>query len=201
MSAGDQPDAMARPSLRGGLTTVIALGTVVRLWLIPRANGNDFIVWDLATRATLAGRNIYAHHPAGYPGGPFAYLPLFLYAELPFQWLAIHLGLPFRILGKMPMLAADITVAVAIAAELRRRGQSERIQAFGAALWFWNPLLIYNSAYYGRFDSVCVALLFAALVLRNRAGSRQARATRGHTSRSPRRSRPSCSPSCSCLGS
>lgn len=161
-----------------GVAAVLVVGTSVRLWLIPRGNGSDFVVWDLASRATLRGSNIYAHHPAGYPGGPFSYLPLFLYIEVPLQWLAIHLGLPFRVLGKLPMLVADLAVAIAIARELRRRGRSERVQAVGAALWFLNPLLIYNSAHYGRFDSVCVALLLAAILVARRGGPHPAREER-----------------------
>ena len=48
-------------------------------------------MWDAASAATLHGMDIYAHHPA-YPGGPYAYFPVFLYVELPFQWLAQHTG-------------------------------------------------------------------------------------------------------------
>ena len=61
-------------------------GLIARAVLIPITHGQDFVVWDLASTATLHGVNIYAHHPA-YPGGPFAYFPVFLYLELPFQWL------------------------------------------------------------------------------------------------------------------
>jgi len=68
---------------------VIALGIVVRAILLPLTHGRDFIVWDLASAATLHGSNVYAHHPH-YPGGPYAYFPLFLYLELPAQWIAVH---------------------------------------------------------------------------------------------------------------
>lgn len=161
----------------GWPTRMVLVGTLIRLVLIPITNGPDFEVWDIASKATLRGQNIYANHPDGYPGGPFAYLPLFLYLELPFQWISMHTGIAFRTLGKLPILVGDLVVAVAIITELRRRACTVRIQTIGAALWLLNPLLLYNSAWYGRFDSVCVALLMLALVSRRRTGEDAIRAT------------------------
>jgi hypothetical protein len=114
-------------------------------------------------RATLAGTNIYVHHPA-YPGGPYAYLPLFLYVELPFQWFAQTTHVPFVILGKFPIVAGDVATAVLLARLLRRRGAGERCAVLGAALFLFNPLVLYDGAFYGRFDTFAMALLMAALV-------------------------------------
>ncbi len=101
---------------------MLAAGLVVRAILVPITHGPDFAVWDLASRATLDGVNVYAHHPA-YTGGPYTYLPLFLYIELPFQWIAMHTGVPFTILGKLPIVAADLAATLLIAVELRRTGR------------------------------------------------------------------------------
>jgi uncharacterized membrane protein len=79
------------------------------------------------------------------------------------QWLAIHTGVPFTIMGKLPIVGADCLAAVLIAGELRRRGHGGDKQALAAALFFLNPLVLYNGAFYGRFDSVCVALFMMAL--------------------------------------
>jgi hypothetical protein len=143
------------------LAAVLVAGLVLRVVLIPITHGQDFVVWNRASAATLHGVNVYAHHPR-YPGGPFAYFPVFLYIELPFQWLAQHTALSFVVLGKLPMVAADIACAALIAGECRRRGATELAVAVGAALYFLNPLVLYNSAYYGRFDSLGLALLLAA---------------------------------------
>lgn len=145
----------------GPLAVVLGVGVVARAVLIPITHGPDFTVWDLASRATLNGVNVYAHHPA-YSGGPFPYFPLFLYIELPMQWLAIHTGVSFTILGKLPIVGADLLATVLIVRELRLRGAGQRTQAVAAALFFLNPLVLYNGAFYGRFDSVCVALLMVA---------------------------------------
>ena len=142
---------------------VLALGLLVRAILVPITHGNDFVVWDLASRATLAGSNIYAHHPKGYPGGPYTYVPLFLYAELPFQWMDMHTGISFVVLGKLPIVAGDLLAALLIADYLRRRDRGDVIMAVGAALYFLNPLVLYNGAFYGRFDTFCVGLFLLAL--------------------------------------
>ena len=128
-------------------------------------------MWDLASTATLQGIDIYAHHPA-YPGGPYAYFPLFLYLELPFQWLAERTGISFTVLGKVPILAGDIACALVLAGELRDRTASNRAVLLGTSLFFLNPLVLYSGAFYGRFDTVALALLlFAVRLLRKRKRS------------------------------
>src|SRR6476660_3885936 len=124
--------------------TVFLASVIVRFLLLPITYGPDFLVWDLASRATLSGINIYAHHPAGYPGGPFTYPPLFLYVELPFQWLAIHTGLPFTVLGKLPIVAGDMLTGSLIAAFLAARHHSDSRIALASAAYLLNPLVLYN---------------------------------------------------------
>jgi uncharacterized membrane protein len=150
---------------------VLAVGVVARAILVPITHGADFAVWDLASRATLDGANVYAHHPA-YTGGPYSYFPLFLYIELPMQWLALHTGVSFTILGKLPIVVADLATTLLIVAELGRHATGERARAIAAALFFLNPLVLYNGAFYGRFDSVALALLMLSVSLRHtsRAG-------------------------------
>ena len=158
------------------MVAVLLVGLVVRGLLIPLGHGQDFVVWDKASAATLRGVNIYAHHPA-YPAGPYAYFPLWLYIELPFQWLAQHSGIPFQVAGKLPIVAADLACALLIAAAVRAQGRSEPVVAGAAGAFFLNPLVLYNSAYYGRFDSLGCALLLAALLglsRRDRVGWRTA---------------------------
>ncbi len=129
--------------------------------LLPLSSGQDFRVWELASAATLRGVDIYAHHP-NYPGGPYAYLPLFDWVELPFQWLHQVTGLSFRVLGKVPVLVADVALGLLVRRELTERRCSDRVVLAATAVVLFDPLVLYNSAYYGRFDAVAVALLFAA---------------------------------------
>jgi hypothetical protein len=141
---------------------VFALGLALRALLLPLTHGQDFVVWNLASRYTLAGINVYAHHPH-YPGGPYTYFPLFLYLELPFQWLTLHTGVSFTVLGKLPIMAGDLLAAALIAAHLGQRSHGDGVRALGSGLYFLNPLVLYNSAFYGRFDALCVGLFLLAL--------------------------------------
>ena len=138
------------------------VGLALRAMLLPITHGQDFVVWDLASRGTLAGVNVFAHHPH-YPGGPYTYVPLFLYVELPVQWLALHAGWSFTVLGKLPIVAGDLLAAALIAAYFRQRRYGDVVMALATALYFLNPLVLYNGAFYGRFDGFCVGLFLLAL--------------------------------------
>jgi len=145
------------------VTLVFALGLVLRAVLLPITFGPDFHIWDLTAAATLHGQDVYAHpplDPARY--GPYAYFPLYLYLLLPLKWLALHSGLSYVALGKLPVVAGDVGVALGLASALRRAGRDERACATGVALYFLNPLVLYNGAFYGRFDSLPLALLLLA---------------------------------------
>ncbi len=145
------------------VTLVFALGLVLRAVLLPITFGPDFHIWDLTAAATLHGQDVYAHpplDPARY--GPYAYFPLYLYLLLPLKWLALHSGLSYVALGKLPVVAGDVGVALGLAVALRRAGRDERACATGVALYFLNPLVLYNGAFYGRFDSLPLALLLLA---------------------------------------
>lgn len=154
---------------------VFAAAVICDVVLAPLGFGPDFVAWDIASRATLNGANIYAQHPAGYPTGPFAYPPLFLYFELPFQYAARHLGWSFAILGKIPIVLADLACGWLIAKHSIDRGASDRKTALLTALYLLNPLVLYNSAFYGRFDSVGLAFFLLALRLHEAPGARARR--------------------------
>ena len=145
-----------------GLIAVFVVGFIARVALIPIGHGQDFVVWDKASAASLHGVNVYVHHP-DYPAGPYAYFPLFLYLELPMQWLAIHTGLSFTVLGKLPILIGDIATGALIGDAVAEQGGSRRATTLAVAAFWLNPLVLYDSAYYGRFDSIGCALLLLAL--------------------------------------
>ena len=137
---------------------VFVAGLIARVILVPITHGPDFSVWNVDSFATLHGVNIYEHHPFTR-SGPYAYSPLFLYLELPFQWLAQHGVAAFQTLGKVPIVAADLLLGLLLARLLSRRGYADH----WVALYMLNPLVLYNGAFYGRFDSLGCALLLAAI--------------------------------------
>jgi uncharacterized membrane protein len=60
-------------------------------------------------------------------------------------------------------MAGDVLTAILIAAYLDERRHGDGVMAVGAALYFLNPLVLYNGAFDGRFDALCVGLLLLAL--------------------------------------
>jgi len=145
------------------MVAVLALGLALRAVLLPLTSGPDFGIWDLTAAATLHGQDIYSRPPLPVDRfGPYAYVPLYLYLLAPLKWLALHTSLPYVVLGKLPVVAGDVGVALGIEAALRRAGRGERVRALGAALFFLNPLALYNGAFYGRFDSLPLAALLLA---------------------------------------
>ena len=151
---------------------VLALGLLIRAVLLPLTSGGDFNMWNLTAAAALHGQDTYAHPPLPiHQAGPYAYFPLYLYILLPLKWLSLHTSLPYVVLGKLPVVLGDVVVALALAGVLRRAGLRERAAALGAALFFLNPLVLYNGAFYGRFDSLCLATLLLAWRYLERPGA------------------------------
>ena len=142
---------------------VLVVGLALRAVLLPLGHGSDFSQQELAERFTLAGINVYTQPPHAKAINAYAYFPLFLYLELPFMWLGLHAHISFTILGKLPVMAGDVLTALLIAAYLDDRGHGDGVMALGAALYFLNPLVLYNGAFDGRFDALCVGLLLLAL--------------------------------------
>lgn len=147
-----------------GIALALILAALVRCVLLPIAYGHDFVVWDQATRYLVHGINPYTRWR--HMANPYAYPPVFLYLDLPMQWLALHTGVSFVILGKLPMAAADLVVGATLYRWLCNAGRSSRLAVTAACLYLFNPLVLYNSAFLGRFDSVALAFFLPALMAR-----------------------------------
>ena len=153
---------IARPWKRPPIPLTLLLGgLVLRLALLPFAEGYDFRSYAHLARFTLHGRNAYI--VGVHVMEPWAYLPLCLHLFTALEWFAEHTGWPFRVLGKLPIVAGDLLVGCLVYAALRRRGSSERVAVAGMALYLFNPLVLYNGAFYGRFDAIALAFLLLAL--------------------------------------
>lgn len=155
---------ISSPRVWTTLTWVIVAGALVRLVLMPLWFGMDFKVWEIVSRELLRGNDFYANKPKDMPGGPYAYLPLFAYLEVPFRALSELTGTAFLLWGKIPVVAGDAMVAWAIVKWARRAGLAESRVAFGLALFWLNPLVLFNGPLYGRFDSFVVGLMMIGLL-------------------------------------
>jgi Gpi18-like mannosyltransferase len=67
-----------------------------------------------------------------------------------------------RVLLKAPACLADLAIALVLLAEGRRLFGPQRAVA-AAALYFLNPVAIYNSAYWGQVDAIHAAFLLGAV--------------------------------------
>ncbi len=136
-------------------------GLALRLALAPLTQGADFNAVAALSALSLHGRDVYAISQLVMT--PWAYPPLLLHLYAGLIWLSIHTGWSFRLLGKLPVIAADLAVAWLIFVALRR-GLGARAAAIGMSLYLFNPLALYNGAFYGRFDAIALAFMMLALV-------------------------------------
>jgi len=155
---------LRRPSHRiVALSLLLLVALALRLALLPLTEGYDFRAFTRLTWLTLHGRDVYALSDARRATEPWAYLPLYLHVLTALGWLSAQTGWPFRVLGKLPVVAADLAIGALLYRALRRHGRAERVALGGAALYLFNPLVLYNGAFYGRFDAVPLAFLLLAL--------------------------------------
>jgi hypothetical protein len=157
----------ARSTLSPAVPALLLAALALRVALLPLGNGNDFRASATLALATLQGHDIYGlsdHYIHRHLHSlTWTYLPLCLHLFTALTYLAVHTGWPFRVLGKLPMVAADLAVGLLLYAALRRRGHSERVALLGMCLYLFNPLVLYNGAFYGRFDTIALAFLLLAL--------------------------------------
>lgn len=154
----------ARPWRWPALLAALLLGALaLRLALLPLTEGADFHAFTRLAWLTLHGQDVYALGRAQLKTSPWTYFPLCLDLFTALQWLSVHTGWSFRVLGKLPIVAADLAIGCLLYRALRRRGQTPRVATLGMALYLFNPLVLYNGAFYGRFDAVALVFLLLAL--------------------------------------
>ncbi len=141
---------------------VLVLGALaLRLPLLALTAGSDLrVIAQLAWRAAR-GQDVYAIDVHRLT--PWAYFPPLLDVFAGLARLAARTGWSFYVLAKAPVVAADLGIGVLLYAALRRRGHPWGRAAVGAALYLYNPLALYNGAFYGRFDAIALVFLLLAL--------------------------------------
>ncbi len=159
-----------------GALGVIAVGTVVRIVLAMRPDFGHLPDTDLFVGWT---RSMFEHGLAGfYRAGSFCdYPPLAMLTVWAIGQAAAVVDASLanehllQSLLKAPACLADLAIAIILLVEGRRLVGGKRAVA-ASALYFLNPVTIYNSAFWGQVDAVhsgCV-LLSVVLVARGRWG-------------------------------
>ncbi len=156
------PAAPPRYAIPADVPLFLAVALLVRLILAPLTEGWDFYADARAAALTLHGYDVYSLSRTAFQL-PWTYFPLCLHIFTALQWVSGATGLPFRVLGKLPTMAADLGIGYLLFAALRRRGEAESTAVLGMALYLFNPLVLLNGALLGRFDAI--ALVFLLLTL------------------------------------
>jgi hypothetical protein len=164
------PGAASRRHVAWAAPVVLAVALALRLALLPLTAGNDFRSFEKLALLALQGRDVYgvssAYLAAHFHSLSWTYFPLCLDMFAGLRWLGLHTGWPFQVLGKLPLVAADLGIGWLLYVALRRRGHSTRRAVVGMSLYLFNPLALYNGALYGRFDAVALVFLLLALEYR-----------------------------------
>jgi len=164
------PSHLRGESMRGvgrGVNFIILLGLAARL--IPSAfyaHPWDMYIWIKSGELGLHELNIYKFdNPVEYPWGFYAYPPAWLYWLVAATILGNVVGnLNFKIfLIKLPIILADAAVAILLYRLALRLGYDERRGAMISAIWLFNPITYFISAFWGMFDSI--AVLFQLLAI------------------------------------
>ena len=163
-SPAHAPVLLSRPRYRISIDVPLFLliALAIRVILLPLTEGWDFNSFAHEAALTLRGYNVYALDRSVFRL-PWTYLPLCLRLFTALQGLAGVTGWPFRVLGKLPIVAADLCIGYLIFTALRRRGEREPSAVLGMALYLFNPLVLLNGALLGRFDAIALALLLLSL--------------------------------------
>ncbi len=117
--------------------------------------------WDVSTFVHVAQRfldggnpfDLYAQSRAAQTW-PYAYPPLHAFVTA----IALFIGNTLRILpeyvwARVPVILADIGIAISLYAIISRKSNDESLARAAALLWLFNPVTFYDTAVQGHFES------------------------------------------------
>ena len=154
---------------------LLAAAAYIRVWAAPISAGPDVAqFWGFAKLFQIHGLDFYKYAD-GYdkilftPGWAFVYPPVWL-LMLRVALIAAPGSLAtadmvdssWRMAMKAPIIGADLAVGILLLWAIP--GSRVRKLLF-AAIWLFHPTVWYNSAVFGQFDAIAVALLVASLIM------------------------------------
>jgi len=148
---------------RHPLWALVAAGLGVRLVLAFAIYGTSAIdVLAFAADKTQGGDLEAVYEEGGFHAWP--YPPLYLAWLVVADGIADALGLSFHGVVQLLPILADVGIALAVCAFLRRRGASEARRIAAAALVLLGPSFVAVSGYQGQIDSVAILPAVVALI-------------------------------------
>lgn len=154
---------------------LLAAAAYIRVWAAPISAGPDVAqFWGFAKLFQIHGLDFYRYAEGNdrllfTPGWAFVYPPVWL-LMLRVALLAAPGSLAtsdmvdssWRLAMKAPIIGADLAVGILLLWAIP--GSRVRKLLF-AAIWLFHPTVWYNSAVFGQFDAIAVALLVASLIM------------------------------------
>jgi len=163
---------------------IFMIGLAIRLILAPLLTyGFDMMHWALTIQHIQAGAGLYGvdgywYTPVwGYFLGIWSFvMNLFGVVDyghvfdealvlelLPLGHTATVTTIPFNVMMKLPLIAADIIAGLLIYRIIKEITKDEKKATYGFALWFLCPLVIFSSSIQGMFDVVSVMFMLVAV--------------------------------------
>ncbi len=139
------------------LFCLAGLALAVRIAVMCLGHGHDLWYFMEVADNWYAGRTPY------YPPQFFPYPPLYLYFIELARILSRGSTVDMMLMAKVPQIASDIAIGWIITVYVYRKTGTQRAALAAAALYLFNPLAVYDSAFYGRIDAVC--MVFVALAV------------------------------------
>jgi hypothetical protein len=153
--------------------TLLLAGLALRVGVALVSLGSDDIhIWEDFARQVGEGGLLGRYGEMDSHGHPMNHPPFAVGMAALVHRLADWTGLPFAPLFKLPMIAADLSIAALLGA-LTARTAGGRAARTVVAAYVFSPAAVLISAYHGSTDCLAAALAFAAaaLALRGRAAA------------------------------
>jgi hypothetical protein len=142
--------------MRAGLIGALALGLVLRLGAIA---ASDRVVADVARYEKVARHLLdVSWNPYTAPH-LYPYPPPWAGIEAAAGWLDRHTGLPFAVIVKLPVLAADLMIVWLLGAA----AAGGRASPLAAWLYAAHPVALLVGGFHGQFDAIPLGLVMLAL--------------------------------------
>jgi hypothetical protein len=140
------------------LLLTLGLALLLRAGLMWITRGGDLKMWMDAVDAWFLGRDPYSY------AGSYPYFPVYIFFVALARLISGGAYLPYLILSKVPLVLADILAGWLIVGYVHSRTKNTRAALIAGVMYLFNPVIIYNGAFYGRFDVFCYVFVILALV-------------------------------------
>ena len=153
------------------LLAVMLLSVIVRLLLILQAEMHGTLVtWThVGFMSVEKGKPFSIYHTVSWGAGEeYRYPPLWGYIVMIVYWVYLAvapLGVSFSNVVKLPLVLADLGVAVMLYYIVNKKTGNFSASLFSAVIWLFHPLCLQVTTYVGQFDVLSGLFTLASILL------------------------------------